>query len=90
MTAIILFKTDFHHSYISRETIGVFTNKQKYRSAVKKIIKNDLQENTEGRDKEETKEYINWNLSFLFEKGQTQGLASFELDTTEVELNKIF
>lgn len=88
MKAIILFKTDFHHSYDSREIIGVFTNKAKLLAETKRIIRDDLKEDPQDRVGSELTEYINWNHQFLFEKNQTQGLSSFELVIEDFELNK--
>jgi hypothetical protein len=89
MKATILYETDFMHSNSSKVVIGVFTNKQKLISAVKKEIKKDLLTDPQGKEGEELKEYIQWNINFFFEKGQTQGLNNFELHSEEMELNQI-
>lgn len=86
----LLYKTDFHHSYNSRDIIGAFTNKASLRKACKKIIKEDLTENSEYEGRE-LKDYINWNFNYLFSgQDQTQGLSSFELVIEEVNTNEIF
>lgn len=87
MKAILLFTTDFNHSHYSKDLIGVFTNKRKFESTVKKIIKDDLKNNQGGDDDMSTAEHIKWNTEFFFEKNQTQGLSKFELVAEEVELN---
>ena len=79
MKAIALYKTDFHHSYNSRELIGIFTNKRKYIKEVNRIIKEDIKTDLGHRNNQEEKDYINWNIDFFFEKNQTQGLNNFEL-----------
>ena len=79
MKAIALYKTDFHHSYNSRELIGIFTNERKYIKEVKRIIEEDIKTDSGNRNYQEEKDYINWNIDFFFEKNQTQGLNNFEL-----------
>lgn len=86
----LLYKTDFQHSFSSRELIGAFTNKIKLNSAVKKIVKEDLKANPQDLKGQELTQYINWNINFFHEKKQTQGLSSFELVSEEVEVNIIF
>ena len=86
----LLFKTDHHHSFASRDLIGVFTNKTKFRKAVKELIKDDIQTDSGRMDKQEEDEHIKWLYGFCLDKGQTQGLNDFELVWEEVELNKIF
>ena len=85
MKAILLFTTDFNHSYDSMDLIGVFTNKRKFETTVKKIIKDDIENNPPVE--EDVKDSIKWNTNFFFEKNQTQGLNNFELVSEEVELN---
>jgi len=85
----ILYETDFMHSLKSRNVIGVFTNKQKLLSAVKKEIKKDLTDNPQDKEGQELKDYINWNFDFFCQYGQTQGLSSFELHSEKIETNKI-
>ena len=87
MKATALYKTDFHHSYNSRELIGVFTNKRKYIKTVKKIIEEDIKTDSWNRDYQEEKDYINWNIDFFFEKNQTQGLNNFELFAEPISIN---
>ena len=87
MRAIALYKTDFHHSYNSRELIGVFTNKRKYMKTVKKIIEEDIKTDSWNRDYQEEKDYIKWNIDFFFEKNQTQGLNNFELFAEPISIN---
>lgn len=67
----VLYETDFHHSLKSRIVIGVFTNKQKLLSAVKKEIKKDLNDNPQDKEGQELKDYINWNFDFFCHNGQT-------------------
>ncbi len=74
----ILYKTDFQHSFHSRDLIGVFTSKAKLNQAVKRIIKTDLRENSNMKGTD-LSGHIKWNIDFFNEKGQTQGLESFEL-----------
>ena len=87
MKATALYKTDFHHTYNSRELIGVFTNKRKYIKTVKKIIEEDIKTDSWNRDYQEEKDYINWNIDFFFEKNQTQGLNNFELFAEPISIN---
>ena len=87
MKATALYKTDFHHSYNSRELIGVFTNERKYIKEVKKIIEEDIKTDSGNRNYQEEKDYINWNIDFFFEKNQTQGLNNFELFAEELNKN---
>ena len=87
MKATALYKTDFHHSYNSRELIGVFTNKRKYIKTVKKIIEEDIKTDSWNRDYQEEKDYIKWNIDFFFEKNQTQGLNNFELFAEQLNKN---
>lgn len=85
----ILYETDFNHSLNYRIVIGVFTNRQKLLSAVKKEIRKDLEENPQDKEGQELKDYINWNFDFFCQIGQTQGLSSFELHSEQIEPNKI-
>ena len=87
MKAIALYKTDFHHSYNSRELIGIFTNERKYIKEVKWIIKEDIKTDSGNRNYQEEKDYINWNIDFFFEKNQTQGLNNFELIAEQLNKN---
>jgi hypothetical protein len=85
----ILFKTDFRHSYASRDIIGVFTNKSLLRRACMKLIKEDLTDNS-GYEGQELKNYIKYNFDFMFSgQNQTQGLSSFELVIEEIKSNEI-
>ena len=81
MNATILYKTDFNHTFKSREIIGVFTNKGKMVIEVRKIISKNCFESQEKK---------RWHLEFLLSKNQTHSLDNFELVLEEVELNKIF
>ncbi|OJV50978.1 MAG: hypothetical protein BGO31_10955 [Bacteroidetes bacterium 43-16] len=57
---------------------------------IRKIIKDDQWNNPRELDtKAEVKDYINWNISFFMEKGQTQGLNGFELASEQILLNKL-
>ena len=87
MKATALYKTDFHHSYNSRELIGIFTNERKYIKEVKKIIEEDIKTDSGNRNYQEEKDYINWNIDFFFENNQTQGLNNFELFAEELNKN---
>ncbi len=87
MKAIALYKTDFHHSYNSRELIGIFTNERKYIKEVKRIIEEDIKTDSGNRNYQEEKDYINWNIDFFFEKNQTQGLNNFELIAEQLNKN---
>ena len=87
MKAIALYKTDFHHSYNSRELIGIFTNERKYIKEVKRIIEEDIKTDSGNRNYQEEKDYINWNIDFFFEKNQTQGLNNFELFAEQLNKN---
>ena len=87
MKAIALYKTDFHHSYNSRELIGIFTNERKYIKEVKRIIKEDIKTDSGNRNYQEEKDYINWNIDFFFENNQTQGLNNFELIAEQLNKN---
>lgn len=78
MEAIILYRTDHHHSYASREVIGVFTNKRKLLTTVKQIVEEDIGNQAQDLD---------WYLEFFSEKGQTQGLNHFELSSQVIDLN---
>lgn len=90
MNATILYKTDLHHSYASRDLIGVFTSRRSLYKCIKRIIKENQWDNPRELDtKAELKNYIDWNIGFFMEKGQTQGLNEFELDTNKIELNKL-
>ncbi len=90
MNATILYKTDHHHSYASRDLIGVFTSRKTLYKCIRKVIKDNQWNNPRELDtKAEVKDYINWNISFFMEKGQTQGLSGFELDSYEIELNRV-
>lgn len=85
----VLYKTDFNHSFNSRELIGVFTNKKQFEKATKKLITEDLKLDSGQMNHEEEKANINWNIQFFREKKQTQGLNSFELVAEVIETNKI-
>ena len=87
MKATALYKTDFHHSYNSRELIGIFTNERKYIKEVKRIIEEDIKTDSGNRNYQEEKDYINWNIDFFFEKNQTQGLNNFELFAEPISIN---
>ena len=87
MKATALYKTDFHHSYNSRELIGIFTNERKYIKEVKRIIEEDIKTDSGNINYQEEKDYINWNIDFFFEKNQTQGLNNFELFAEELNKN---
>ena len=87
MKAIALYKTDFHHSYNSRELIGIFTNERKYIKEVKRIIEEDIKTDSGNRNYQEEKDYINWNIDFFFEKNQTQGLNNFEIIAEQLNKN---
>ena len=87
MKATALYKTDFHHSYNSRELIGIFTNERKYIKEVKRIIEEDIKTDSGNRNYQEEKDYINWNIDFFFEKNQTQGLNNFELIAEQLNKN---
>lgn len=86
MKAILLFTTNFHHSHDSKDLVGVFTNKRKFESTVRNIIKEDLTNNS-GDEGQDLTDSIQWNIEFFLEKNQTQGLSSFELVAEEVEMN---
>ena len=87
MKEIALYKTDFHHSYNSRELIGIFTNERKYIKEVKRIIEEDIKTDAGNRNYQEEKDYINWNIDFFFENNQTQGLNNFELIAEQLNKN---
>ena len=87
MKAIALYKTDFHHSYNSRELIGIFTNERKYIKEVKRIIEEDIKTDSGNRNYQEEKDYINWNIDFFFENNQTQGLNNFEIIAEQLNKN---
>ena len=87
MKAIALYKTDFHHSYNSRELIGIFTNERNYIKEVKRIIEEDIKTDSGNRNYQEEKDYINWNIDFFFENNQTQGLNNFELIAEQLNKN---
>ena len=87
MKATALYKTDFHHSYKSRELIGIFTNERKYIKEVKRIIEEDIKTDSGNRNYQEEKDYINWNIDFFFENNQTQGLNNFELIAEQLNKN---
>jgi len=87
MKATALYKTDFHHSYNSRELIGIFTNERKYIKEVKRIIKEDIKIDSGNRNFQEEKDYINWNIDFFFENNQTQGLNNFEIIAEQLNKN---
>ncbi len=87
MKAIALYKTDFHHSYNSRELICIFTNERKYIKEVKRIIEEDIKTDSGNRNYQEEKDYINWNIDFFFENNQTQGLNNFELIAEQLNKN---
>jgi len=89
MKATALYKTDFHHSYNSRELIGIFTNERKYIKEVKRIIKEDIKTDSGNRNFQEEKDYINWNVDFFFENNQTQGLNNFEIISEQLNKNSI-
>lgn len=84
-----VYETDFNHSKNSMVLIGIFTNKDKLNAAIKKIIKDDLTNNEEGKGKKEIEEYIEWNYQFFLENNQTRGLASFEINVKQFTLNQI-
>lgn len=91
MKITAIYKTDFHHSYNSRDLIGLYTNKAKLRSQLMKIIKEDQQDNPNNFEtKTEERNHINWLFSFLMEKHQTQGLSNFEIVIEELEANELF
>lgn len=83
----ILYKTDFHHSFNSREVLGIYTNKQKLFKDCKEIITLDIQSDSGQMDKEEEKQQIDYQVGFLFDKKQTQGLNNFELVIEEENKN---
>lgn len=85
--AIVLYRTDFNHTYDSRRVIGVFLNERKYRSETLKIIREQIL--SSGERYALCKENINWNFEFMMKNKQTQGLEDFELVAEEIELNKI-
>jgi hypothetical protein len=85
--AIVLYQTDFNHTYDSRKVIGVFVNTRKYRSETLKIIRNQIL--SSGERYALCKENIDWNFEFMMKNKQTQGLEDFELVAEEIELNKI-
>ena len=87
MKATALYKTDFHHSYNSRELIGIFTNERKYIKEVKRMIEEDIKTDSGNRNYQEEKDYINWNIDFFFENNQTQGLNNFELIAEQLNKN---
>ena len=85
----ILYKTDHLHSISSRDLIGVFTSKQKFEDATRKIISKEIRKDPDvlTRDKESQ---IVWQTGFFFDKKQTQGLPEFELVFEVESTNKIF
>jgi len=85
----VLFETDFHHSNDSKVMIGIFTNQQKLRSSITKIIKKETNENDEV-PKDEKKDTIDYHVGFCLTKKQTQGLPNYELFWEECEPNTIF
>ena len=89
MKAIALYKTDFHHSYNSRELIGVFTNERKYIKEVKRIIEEDIKTDPGDRDSQEEKDYVNSNIDVFFDNNQTQGLNNVELIAEQLNKNSI-
>jgi len=89
MKVIVLYKTDFNHSFNSRDLIGIFTNKSAFRKEAKKIIVEDLQSDSKNMSPEEEKQNIKWNLEFFFNKNQTQGLNEFELVAEKINTNEI-
>lgn len=90
MEATILYKTDHMHSYKSRDLIGVFISMKKLNKIVHKIVNEDQWDNPRELDtKEELKNYIQWNIDFFMEKGQTQGLNDFELYSEKIVLNQL-
>lgn len=90
MKATILYRTDHHHSYASREIVGVYTKRRELMRAVTKLVKGDQGDNPAEFDtKEELKCHIQWCIEFFAEKGQTQGLCYNELASEQIELNKI-
>ena len=89
MKATILYETDFFHSHNSKRVLGVFTNRNKLISAIKKEIKQDLKQNPQDKEGQELTDYINWNIDYFLENGQTQGLSSFELHSEKIDLNII-
>tara|TARA_B100001146_G_C16125126_1_gene409787 strand:+ start:156 stop:428 length:273 start_codon:yes stop_codon:yes gene_type:complete len=90
MEAIILFKTDFNHTFSSRDLIGVFTNKRKFKQTVKQIIKKDCDPET--LEAETPNEWVKYHYDFMITENhdQTQGLNSFELVSETIELNELF
>ena len=90
MKTIVLYKTDFKHSFSSRELLGVYTNKNKFIKDVNKIISDDLKTDSGSMDYEEEKDNIKWHQEFFLQKKQTQGLHNFELLAEEIETNTIF
>lgn len=89
MKTIVLYKTDFNHSFVSRELIGIFTNKSVFKKEAKKIIVGDLQSDSGNMSPDEEKQNIKSILEFFFSKNQTQGLNEFELVAEEIKTNKI-
>ena len=83
MLVRVLYKTDHHHSYNSRDMIGIFSSKVQFEKAIKKII-------TEQCNSDELTENIDWHIGFFLEKKQTQGLPNFELVSEDLQTNKIF
>lgn len=88
----LLYKTDFRHSYASRDLIGVFSSKAAFRKAARQQILKALPdvEETELMNKEEYNAHKKWIIDFFFDKGQTQGLPDFELVFEQVPANTIF
>ena len=85
MKAIILYKTDSHHS--NKEVMGVYTNKKIFQKAVKNLISEELKNDSGNMDYEEEKENIKYHIAFFFQYNQTQGLPEFELLAEEIQTN---
>lgn len=86
----VLYKTDFHHSYKSRDLIGIFTNKMEFEKTIRKMINSYLIAANDDVNEENKEDQINWHIGFFLDKKQTQGLPTFELVFEELETNKIF
>lgn len=88
MKVDILYKTDKHHSFASRDVIGVFTNHKLLKSTCKELIRDNLADTyTEADLLKGEIEYIH---NFLFSSAsQTQGLIGFELVIEEIETNTL-
>ena len=84
--AKVLYKTDFHHTNLSKELVGVFTNESELQKILKAIITDEVRENHDDK-KFNIKGLVAFHLDFLNSKNQTQGLANFELVIEQIELN---